>query len=73
MKQDIQTFSQWYIGFEGNSGVKRKGTRDWRYNILIFSIINVMPFYKVLYISKSVNIYRTLLHVPVPVADPGGV
>ena len=27
----------WYIGLEGNGGVKRNETRYWRYNILIFS------------------------------------
>ena len=34
-----------YIGFQYNGGVKRKGTRDWRYNdhnIPIFSNINVL-------------------------------
>ena len=53
-----------YIGFEGNGGVKRKGTRDWRYdkhNVPIFSNINLMLFYKGAKYRKCLSYLQSLV------------
>ena len=59
----------YYIRFEGNGGVKRKETRDWRYNNSVFICLALCIERHYIYVAKLADI-RIVIVSPIPCLLP---